>query len=108
MTVPKYLFKKFRFLFVPYPFYCIDPIFQTGTPRIRKPKKLTYILKVYICIENQQQFLKDKSYVSLPDEYLFKRVIHGILLHLAANGEKITINTLDDNVGKLFNGGFKI
>jgi len=94
MTVPIYLFKEFRFLFVPYPFYCIAPIFQIGTPRIRKPKKLTYVLK-------------DKSYVPLPDEYLFRRVIHGILLHLAANEEKITINTLDD-AGKLFNGGIEI
>jgi len=97
-TIPVYLFKEFRSLYIPYPFYCIDPIINLGKRRYIDRKKITFTSR-------------DATYRrGYAEKHLFERAIRGMLLQLI-NYKEIPINKVRsgfESAGKLFNGGFKI
>jgi len=111
ISVLEHLFDHYKALYIPYPFYCIDPIVNIGR-RYKNTKRIVYILK-------------DDAQPSITKESLFQDLIIEIMVEslrdslrrqllMEVTGRSILkpikpISYSDfDSLDKLIYGGFRI
>lgn len=103
MDVNQYPFSRFKYINIPYPFYCIKPMITNTKKDMGKySKRFAFILRPGFA------WRSDSFSRTTRRNYLIKCIMSKVHLYFSKTGKEINKDSILNDVGKIVAGGVKL